>query len=57
MQSNQCIGCAYYEFAHTCKAFPKKIPQDIIDGTIDHSKPIPDQGNDIVFKPIGETNA
>jgi len=35
-----------------CKAFPKPpgIPWEIVSGENDHSKPLPDQKNDIVFE-------
>jgi hypothetical protein len=33
-----------------CKAFPDGIPQEIAYGTNQHLKPLPDQGNDIVYE-------
>lgn len=36
----------------TCLAFPEQIPPEIILGDNDHSKPLPDQGNDIVFEAV-----
>ena len=35
-----------------CKAFPDGIPDAILLGKKKHSKPLPEQGNDIVFEPI-----
>lgn len=35
-----------------CKAFPGGIPEEILTGDDDHSKPLPEQDNDIVFEPI-----
>lgn len=35
-----------------CKAFKNGIPKEILNGSNDHSKPLKDQGNDIVFEPI-----
>jgi hypothetical protein len=47
-----CISCKYYEGAFFCKAFPKEIPQQILTGENDHTKPLPNQKNDIVFEAI-----
>lgn len=33
-----------------CSAFPKGIPKEIIEGKNLHQKPLPKQGNDIVFE-------
>ena len=33
-------------------AFIDGIPNAILDGDNDHSKPLPNQDNDIVFEPI-----
>ena len=49
IDSDRCIGCVHYIFDLTCTAFPKRIPDDILSGVNDHSKPYPGQGNDIVF--------
>ena len=35
-----------------CKAFLKGIPDSIAYGENDHTKPLPDQENDIVYEPI-----
>jgi len=46
-----CIDCKNFngkEF--NCKAFPEGIPIEIIDGFNDHSKPLSNQDNDIVFE-------
>ena len=34
---------------YTCRAFPDGIPEEILNGANVHSKPLPGQGNDIVF--------
>jgi len=51
--SEQCFGCKYIETDsyQICKAFPKSIPDDILTGEFDHTKPHPDQTNNILFKP------
>jgi len=59
-----CIKCKHWinnDVQNLCKAFPKAtkkfpkgIPWEIISGENDHSRPLPDQGNDIVFEPIEE---
>ena len=33
-------------------AFPDDIPNEILSGKNDHSKPLPDQSNDFVFENI-----
>jgi len=48
--SVQCLACKHLGKPLTCKAFPKGIPKKILDGKIDHSTPIPDQDNDIIFE-------
>ena len=48
--SVQCLACKHLGKPLTCKAFPKGIPKKILNGKVDHSKPIPDQDNDIVFE-------
>ena len=54
MEANLICGdCKYFkEKTLTCLAFPKDIPDIIISGESDHSEPLKDQGNDIVFEPI-----
>ena len=50
VMSVQCLACKHLGKPVTCKAFPEGIPKKILDGKIDHSKPLPDQSNDIVFE-------
>jgi len=33
-----------------CAAFPNRIPDEIAYGSNKHAKPLPDQGNDIVYE-------
>ncbi len=47
-----CINCRFYIGKSKCKAFTKKIPPEILEGKNDHSKPLPNQDNEIVFEPI-----
>jgi hypothetical protein len=47
----QCYYCKWYEELSKCKAFPKKIPEKILFGEFDHTKPYKgDKG--IRFEPI-----
>jgi len=47
-----CINCKHFNLdKFTCAAFPKEIPEEIIQGDNDHKKPLPGQGNNIVFEP------
>lgn len=48
-----CMKCKHYIVnENKCKAFKKEIPYEIYVGLNDHSKPLPKQGNSIVFEPI-----
>ena len=48
-----CFKCKNFnEIIGGCKAFSDDIPNEILSGENDHSKPLPDQNNDIVFEPI-----
>lgn len=47
-----CINCKNFDFEKkNCKAF-KEIPYEIYVGLNEHSEPLPEQENDIVFEPI-----
>lgn len=49
-----CFSCKHFnEETSTCKAFKGDIPDEILYGNNNHSKPLPDQDNDIVFEPKG----
>ena len=50
-QSDQCFTCKHYAAALTCDAFLERIPQDILNGTIDHRKPYPGD-NGIQWEPF-----
>ena len=47
-----CFFCKNYLKDLKCKAFSEKIPEEILLGNNDHSVPLPNQDNDIVFEPI-----
>lgn len=38
-QSDQCISCRHYRGDLQCDAFPERIPQEILSGEHDHTKP------------------
>ena len=38
-----------------CEAFKNRIPDEIAYGDNPHLKPLPDQGNDIIYEMIKET--
>ena len=45
-----CFNCKNLTL-NGCTAFPEGIPNEILSGENDHTKPLPEQGNDIVFEP------
>ena len=48
-----CFNCKHLNvFGLGCKAFPDGIPDEITSGENKHSKPLPEQENDLVFEPI-----
>ncbi len=49
-----CNRCKHYNQDGTCRAFPDRIPDEILDGENDHSKPLPEQDNELVFVEIEE---
>jgi hypothetical protein len=52
-----CLRCKNYNMqTSTCRAFTDHIPDEIYQGSNKHSKPLPGQGNDIVFEPINDKN-
>jgi len=48
----KCRNCKNYISLKYCNAFMRGIPNEIYLGFNDHSKPLPDQNNDIVFEEI-----
>jgi len=50
-----CFECKHFRrFEGGCDAFPDGIPDVITSGFNKHFKPLPDQGNNIVFEPEKE---
>ena len=47
----QCFLCKHYIGVMRCKAFPEKIPEEIMTGFKDHSKPYPGD-NGIRYEPV-----
>ena len=45
-----CFSCKHFDAITGCEAF-EEIPDEILDGSNDHKKPLKDQENDIVFEP------
>lgn len=44
-----CFKCKHFNVFGGCKAF-QDIPEEILSGENDHSKPLKNQKNDIVFE-------
>lgn len=57
MQNNLCLLCKNYLGDSKCKAFEDIIPEIILIGYSLHSKPLPEQDNNIVFEPINTEDA
>lgn len=46
-----CFKCKHFDIeTSTCKAFEDEIPDEILSGENDHSKPLDYQENKIVFE-------
>lgn len=45
-----CVKCKHYLADDKCAAFPEGIPEVIINLENDHSMPLPNQVNNIVFE-------
>lgn len=52
MNKDICNNCKHYFGDLKCVAFPNRIPNQILLGNNNHSKPLPEQENDFVFEPI-----
>lgn len=57
--SAQCGGCLNYTMFFTCKAFPERIPEEIVTGLFLHTEPYPNAKNPtdhgIRFEPATDT--
>lgn len=50
---SKCTICKHFEYSKfKCLAFQDGIPDEILSGDNNHTKPLPNQKNDIVFEPI-----
>lgn len=47
-----CFLCVHYWGDKSCFAFPDGIPDEIIVGDNIHTKPLPNQDNEIVFEAL-----
>ena len=55
LEKAPCIGCKFVDSNGQnlfCKAFPDSVPDEILSGENNHSKPCCGQKNKIVFEPI-----
>lgn len=43
MMTTQCVRCRHYRGELTCAAFPEQIPEEILVGDHDHTKPLNDE--------------
>ena len=39
MESDQCITCEHYQMGGQCKAYPRGIPEKILEGELSHKEP------------------
>jgi hypothetical protein len=51
-----CFSCKHFRLYGGCDAFPDGIPDEITSGKNEHSIPLADQDNDIVFEPKEKRN-
>lgn len=56
MQIKLCRKCIHYRGNLRCRAFSEGIPDEILEGENDHSKPLKGQKNNIVFEPLDRGN-
>ena len=47
-----CSRCKHFWGINSCDAFPDRIPDTIFTGLNDHSSPLKDQKNNIVFEKL-----
>lgn len=52
-----CNNCVHFNLEKwNCDAFKNGIPKEILLGENNHSRPLPDQENDIVFEPKNDNS-
>ena len=52
MQDRRCFNCLNYKKDLKCIAFPNGIPKEILLGENNHSKPLENQANNIIFEEL-----
>ena len=52
MRTVYCVICKNRIRENLCGAFPDGIPKVFLFGKKKHTKPLPNQGNDVVFEPV-----
>lgn len=50
IDSDLCNNCSHFWGIDKCFAFPDGIPNEILHGDNQHSKPLDNQNNDLVFE-------
>jgi len=50
MEQVLCVRCKHYLGDLNCLAFPLGIPDEILEAKNDHTKPLEEQENDLVFE-------
>lgn len=50
IDSDRCVSCLYHSGGTACLAFPNGIPDEIIQGENQHTEPLPNQGNNLVYE-------
>lgn len=51
MVVSQCFSCKHFDRPWVCKAFPDRIPIEVIENEVDHRKPV-EGDHGIRFEPI-----
>jgi hypothetical protein len=46
-----CNTCKNHIKDLTCKAYPDRIPREILGGVMNHNYPLPDQYGDFIYEP------
>lgn len=52
LYSSQCAHCKFYEYGkYSCVAFPKGIPDDILEGKSKHDTVLENQTGETIYTP------